>query len=90
MTPLEKLLRVEGRRTGVGVEVVLKDYAIGHILGAISAQGELADLLMLGRQPTILEAVHTYIVDYQEQPLDDPAMLARPHHHRRHPVREPV
>ncbi|MBP7799659.1 MAG: putative DNA binding domain-containing protein [Thermoanaerobaculaceae bacterium] len=32
----------------------------------------LAGLLMFGRQPTILEAVHTYLVDYQEQPLDDP------------------
>lgn len=32
----------------------------------------LAGLLMFGRQPAILEAVHTYLVDYQEQPLDDP------------------
>jgi hypothetical protein len=36
MTPLEKLLRAEARRLGLGVEVILKDYAIGHVLGAIA------------------------------------------------------
>ncbi len=32
----------------------------------------LAGLLMFGRQPTILEAVPYYLVDYREEPLDDP------------------
>jgi len=46
MTSLEKLLRTEARYQGVGVELLLKDYAIGHILGAIAAQPELADTLV--------------------------------------------
>ena len=46
MTPLEKLLRAEARRLGVGVEVLLKDYAIGHVLGAIAAEPELANTLV--------------------------------------------
>ena len=46
MTPLEKLLRAEARRLGIGVEVLLKDYAIGHVLGAIAAEPTLADTLV--------------------------------------------
>jgi len=46
MIPLEKLLRAEARRLGVGVEVVLKDYAIGHLLGAIAAEPTLRDTLV--------------------------------------------
>lgn len=46
MTPLEKLLRAEARRLGLGVEVILKDYAIGHVLGAIATDSTLADTLV--------------------------------------------
>ena len=46
MSPLEKLLRAEARRLGVGVEVILKDYAIGHVLGAIAAEPRLAGTLI--------------------------------------------
>lgn len=46
MTPLEKLLRAEARRLGIGVEVLLNDYAIGHVLGAIAAEPTLSDTLV--------------------------------------------
>jgi len=46
MMPLEKLLRAEARRLGVGVEVILKDYAIGHLLGAIASEPTLRDTLI--------------------------------------------
>jgi predicted nucleotidyltransferase component of viral defense system len=46
MTPLEKLLRAEARRLGLGVEVILKDYAIGHVLGAIATDPTLAATLV--------------------------------------------
>jgi predicted nucleotidyltransferase component of viral defense system len=74
MTPLEKLLRAEARRLGVGVEVLMKDYAIGHVLGAVAAEPTLADTLVF-KGGTALKKL--YFGDYRfSEDLDFTALGA--------------
>lgn len=46
MIPLQKTLQQRARKVGLPLDTVSKDYVIGHILAAISAQPELGPALV--------------------------------------------
>ena len=46
MIPLQKALQQRARKLGLPLDTVAKDYVIGHILAAISAQPELGSTLV--------------------------------------------
>lgn len=57
MIPLQKTLQQRARKLGLPLDTVAKDYVIGHLLAAISAQPELGSALVF-KGGTALKKLH--------------------------------
>ena len=74
MIPLQKALQQRARKLGLPLDTVAKDYVIGHLLAAISAQPELGSALVF-KGGTALKKL--YFGDYRfSEDLDYTAVKA--------------
>jgi hypothetical protein len=74
MIPLQKVLQQRARKLGLPLDTVAKDYVIGHLLAAISAQPELGSALVF-KGGTALKKL--YFGDYRfSEDLDYTAVKA--------------